>query len=114
MQKTPESLPAKESRVYATPPLYMKVKGWEAEGAKLIYEGKTVHGLVEVEGDKKAQIQSIYSKQEVIITNTNHSSSFFYPEEEERLQVYVTPIDKVLDWIIGIPVFGKDLYPAFE
>jgi len=88
-EKTPEALPAVESSVYATPPLYMKVRAWEAEGAKLIYEGRSVAGMVEAEGEKKAKIQSLFSNQEVIITNINHSTYFFHPEDEERLQVYV-------------------------
>ncbi len=67
----------------------MKVRAWEAEGAKLIYEGRSVAGMVEAEGEKKAKIQSLFSNQEVIITNINHSTYFFHPEDEERLQVYV-------------------------
>ncbi len=101
-----------ESSVYATPPLYMKVKAWAFEQARLIYQGNPVFSTVELEGEKRAQIQSIEQNQQVIITEDTHSSFLFRQDDEENLLVYVKPLNNDQSWLTGIPVLAKYLQLA--
>jgi hypothetical protein len=101
-----------ESSVYATPPLYMKVKVWASEQVSLIYQGNSVFNTVELEGEKRAKIQSIEQNQQVIITEDTHSSFLFHQDDEENLLVYVKPLNNDQSWLTGIPVLAKYLQLA--
>jgi hypothetical protein len=110
-----ESLnPVLEERpsVYATPPLYMKVKAWASEQVSLIYQGNSVINTVELEGEKNPKIQSIEENQRVIITEDTHSSFLFHQDDEENLLVYVKPLNNDQFWLTGIPVLAKYLQLA--
>jgi len=102
-------LPEERPSVYATPPLYMKVKVWASEQVSLIYQGNSVFNTVELEGEKRAKIQSIEQNQQVIITDHTHSSFLFRQDDEENLLVYVKPLNNDQSWLTGIPVLAKYL-----
>jgi hypothetical protein len=102
-------VPEEQSSFYATPPLYMKVKAWASEQARLIYQGNPVFSTVELEGEKRAKIQSIEENQQVIITDHTHSSFLFRQDDEENLLVYVKPLNNDQSWLTGIPVLAKYL-----
>lgn len=105
-------VPEEKSSVYATPPLYMKVKAWASEQARLIYQGNPVFSTVELEGEKRAKIQSIEQNQQVIITAHTHSSFLFRQDDEENLLVYVKPFNNDQSWLTGISVLAKYLQLA--
>lgn len=93
----------------ATPSLYMKVLFWASGQERLIYRGNSVHGTVDIEGEKRLKVQSIDPNQEVTIVDYTHSSFLFHPDKEDNLQVYVKPIDCAEHWLSGIPVLAKYL-----
>jgi hypothetical protein len=105
-------LPEERPSVYATPPLYMKVKAWASEQVSLIYQGNSVFNTVVLEGEKRAKIQSIEQNQQVIITDHMHSSFLFHQDDEENLLVYVKPLNNDQSWLTGIPVLAKYLQLA--
>jgi hypothetical protein len=102
-------VPEERPSVYATPPLYMKVKAWASEQVSLIYQGNSVFNTVVLEGEKRAKIQSIEQNQQVIITEQTHSSFLFHQDDEENLLVYVKPLNNDQSWLTGIPVLAKYL-----
>jgi len=105
-------VPEEESSVYATPPLYMKVKAWASEQLSLIYQGNSVFNIVELEGEKNPKIRSIEQNQQVIITEDTHSSFLFHQDDEENLLVYVKPLNNDQSWLTGILVLAKYLQLA--
>jgi hypothetical protein len=98
--------------VYATPPLYMKVKAWASEQVSLIYQGNSVFNTVVLEGEKRVKVRSIEQNQQVIITEYTHSSFLFHQDDEENLLVYVKPLNNDQSWLTGIPVLAKYLQLA--
>ena len=107
--ESPNCLLEKESSVYATPPLYMKVNKWASDQTVLNYGGNSVYGRVEIQGQKKQIFQSISFNQSVLIMDLMHSSFLLYPEDEENLQVYVQPLNTEQNWLTGISVLVKNL-----
>ncbi len=107
--KVLKPLSEKPSQKSATPPLYMKVKVWAKEQVRLIYQGNSVFTTVEIQGERNWKIQSINQSQEVIITDHTHSSFLFHAKEEEKLQVYVKPIQGAENWLNGIAVLANCL-----
>jgi hypothetical protein len=105
-------LPEERPSVYATPPLYMKVKAWASEQVSLIYQGNSVFNTVSIEGEKNPKIRSIEQNQQVIITEDTHSSFLFHQDDEENLLVYVKPLNNDQSWLTGIPVLAKYLQLA--
>lgn len=110
----PKCLLEEKSNVYATPPLYMKVRSWVSDQTALNYAGNPVYGRVEIEGEKKQIFQSISFDQQVLIISQWHSSFLFHPEDEENLQVYVQPLNAEHIWLTGIPVLAKNLHRVLD
>jgi hypothetical protein len=89
----------------------MKVLDWQQTEQHLLYRGQLRTGLVEIANEKRPQLRSIEPAEIVVITNAHHTS-FFYPDREERLLVYVKPVVGVSDWqCYGVAVRAIDLHP---
>jgi len=111
-EKQLESIKDKDSEKKPTPPLYMKVKDWAKNKIPLTYLGNSVGGLVETKKEKRNKLKSIPPGEKVIITDYNHSSFLFHPEDLNNLLVYVCPISEIDNWIAGVAVKVINLKPT--
>lgn len=101
--KTPEPTPSKETKKFAPPECYMKVREWAEKKIRLIYQGKPVSDQILIQNNSLEKSQkTINSDQEVIITNYNHSS-FLFHSDPENLLVFVQPAE-AKNWLNGILV----------
>ena len=107
-------------------PLYKKVKLWVLEKTKLISQSFS-SGLVtfdEIIFDQKKNknkkitkeslLQSIEVGEEVVVVNCDHSSCLLYPEDEDKLLVYIAPVSKLKSWHDGIAILAKFLTEKTE
>ena len=122
-QKRARPASAKRSKEKSPTPLYKKVRKWKSRKVVLTYEGKGSWDLIDYdvfdengkkEYTEKSQLRSIYPNQEVLLVNCDHSSMWFHPEDEENLQVYVTPLSELSSWHLGVAVKAKDLREKIE
>ncbi len=60
---------------------------------------------------KRSRLHSIDQQETVLISDLNHTSFLFNPDDEENLRIYVKPIDRGKEWKTGIAVLAKYLQP---
>lgn len=113
-EKPLEPISDKDSEKNTPTPLYMKVMLFAKQQRKLVYRGVQWTGLVDIpEGKKnriKSVVKSINQNDVVVISECNHTS-WFYPDNEDNLLVYVIPVSEQDNWLSGITVKAKDLEP---
>jgi hypothetical protein len=91
--------------------LVQRLEKWKARKIPLVYTGSHASGLVETRETKRSLVHSIVPEAIVLISDLNHSSVWFHPEDEDNLQIYVKPIDRGKEWKTGIAVLAKYLQP---
>jgi hypothetical protein len=115
---TPQNQPQKttktnnsqsRSRSSQPVPLNVQIKRWAKKRTHLVYTGNSTSGLVELKGEKHQKLRTIEANEPIVITDCNHSSFWFYPEDESKLLVYVKPLNNSQDWKEGVAVLAKFL-----
>jgi hypothetical protein len=111
-ENTSKVSPEADSKNSATPPLYMKVKQWFSQGIVLLYQGSFSCFSVWLDSGKFSKVV-LHPGQRVVLTDAVHSSFLLYPEDSDRLQVYVQPVELAGSSFEGVPIPAKYLVPCF-